>query len=63
MLGSALETFTAGFTRGAAEYRPRHPALASALEASAARGPGLDDRGFDLALRLLLDGLAARTAR
>ncbi|MEV8098114.1 TetR/AcrR family transcriptional regulator C-terminal domain-containing protein [Kitasatospora sp. NPDC085879] len=62
VLGSALETFTAGFTRSPAEYRPRHPALAGALEASAARGPGLDDRGFTLALRLLLDGLAARTA-
>ncbi|MFF1874127.1 TetR/AcrR family transcriptional regulator [Kitasatospora herbaricolor] len=63
VLGSALETFTAGFTRDPAEYRPRHPALAEALEASALRGGGpggLDDRGFELALRLLLDGLAAR---
>ncbi|GAA2157122.1 hypothetical protein GCM10009760_58920 [Kitasatospora kazusensis] len=63
VLGSALETFTAGFTRGAAEYRPGYPALAGALEASAARGGGpggLDERGFELALRLLLDGLAAR---
>ncbi|MEU6232884.1 TetR/AcrR family transcriptional regulator C-terminal domain-containing protein [Kitasatospora sp. NPDC047058] len=70
VLGSALETFTAGFTRPAAEYRPRYPALAGALEASAERGgaagpgaPGLDERGFDLALRLLLDGLAARLPR
>ncbi|MFC9326145.1 TetR/AcrR family transcriptional regulator [Kitasatospora sp. NPDC057015] len=64
VLGSALETFTAGFTRAAAEYRPRYPALAGALEASAERGggpAGLDDRGFELALGLLLDGLAART--
>ncbi|MFF2043068.1 TetR/AcrR family transcriptional regulator [Kitasatospora sp. NPDC058170] len=68
VLGSALETFTAGFTRGSADYRPRYPALAGALEASAERGggpgpgaSGLDERGFELALRLLLDGLAART--
>jgi AcrR family transcriptional regulator len=60
VLGSALETFTAGFTRDTAEYRPGYPALANALEASAERGSGLDDRGFELALRLLLDGLAAR---
>ncbi|GAA4993822.1 TetR/AcrR family transcriptional regulator C-terminal domain-containing protein [Kitasatospora paranensis] len=60
VLGSALETFTAGFTRPAADYRPRYPALAGALDASAVRGPGLDDRGFELALGLLLDGLAAR---
>jgi AcrR family transcriptional regulator len=60
VLGSALETFTAGFTRDTAEYRPGYPALAEALEASAVRGSGLDDRGFELALRLLLDGLAAR---
>ncbi|MFJ3792341.1 TetR/AcrR family transcriptional regulator C-terminal domain-containing protein [Kitasatospora sp. NPDC090091] len=66
VLGSALETFTAGFARPAAEYRPGYPALAGALEASAERSagpgggaPGLDERGFELALRLLLDGLAA----
>ncbi|MGV9269005.1 TetR/AcrR family transcriptional regulator [Kitasatospora sp. NPDC003701] len=69
VLGSALETFTAGFTRSSDDYRPRYPALAGALEASAARSggpgteaPGLDERGFELALRLLLDGLAARLA-
>ncbi|MCG6492904.1 TetR/AcrR family transcriptional regulator C-terminal domain-containing protein [Kitasatospora sp. A2-31] len=69
VLGSALETFTAGFARPAAEYRPGYPALAGALEASAERSggpggdaPGLDERGFELALRLLLDGLAARPA-
>ncbi|MFB7665520.1 TetR/AcrR family transcriptional regulator C-terminal domain-containing protein [Kitasatospora sp. NPDC056138] len=62
VLGSALETFSAGFGRPADEYRPGYPALAGALEAAAARGPGLDERGFELALRLLLDGLAARIA-
>ena len=72
VLGSALETFTAGFTRAPAAYRPRFPALADSLEAAAARsaegaagpqpeqGAGLDDRGFELALRMLLEGLRAR---
>jgi AcrR family transcriptional regulator len=63
VLGSALETFAAGFTREPGEYRPRYPALADSLEAAAARGgwpTGLDERGFELALRLLLDGLRAR---
>ncbi|MFF2196994.1 TetR/AcrR family transcriptional regulator [Streptomyces sp. NPDC058157] len=63
VLGSALETFTAGFTRAPADYRPGYPALADSLEASGS-GPGgldgLDDRGFELGLRLVLDGLAAR---
>ncbi|GAA1223054.1 hypothetical protein GCM10009665_11670 [Kitasatospora nipponensis] len=62
VLGSALETFTEGFARPPADYRPHYPALAEALEASAARGGGpggLDERGFELALRLLLNGLAA----
>ncbi|MDH6133629.1 AcrR family transcriptional regulator [Kitasatospora sp. MAA4] len=60
VLGSALETFTEGFARPAADYRPHYPALAGALEASAERGGGpggLDERGFELALRLLLGGL------
>ncbi|MER5637884.1 TetR/AcrR family transcriptional regulator C-terminal domain-containing protein [Kitasatospora sp. NPDC002227] len=71
VLGSALETFTAGFTCPADDYRPAYPALATALAASTERDTGagtgtgsnpsgLDDRGFELALRLLLDGLAAR---
>lgn len=63
VLGSALETFAAGFTREPADYRPQYPALADSLEASAARGggpTGLDERGFELALRLLLDGLRTR---
>ncbi|MEZ0067050.1 AcrR family transcriptional regulator [Streptacidiphilus sp. MAP12-20] len=63
VLGSALETFTAGFTRTPEAYRPAYPALADALDGSFARGggaPGLDGRGFELALRLLLDGVAGR---
>ncbi|MBC3844328.1 TetR family transcriptional regulator [Streptacidiphilus sp. 4-A2] len=65
VLGSALETFTAGFTRPPAGYRPQFPALADSLEAAARRGggpTGLDERGFELALRLLLDGLRVRAA-
>ncbi|MCB5179029.1 TetR/AcrR family transcriptional regulator [Streptomyces antimicrobicus] len=60
VLGSALETFTAGFTRQPADYRPDFPALAAALTA-ADEAPGalagLDTRGFDLGLRLILAGL------
>ncbi|MFG2874818.1 TetR/AcrR family transcriptional regulator [Streptomyces sp. NPDC048337] len=62
VLGSALETFTAGFTRPAGEYRPDYPALADSLTDAAATGAGLaelDDRGFELGLGLVLDGLAA----
>ncbi|MFC1413721.1 TetR/AcrR family transcriptional regulator [Streptacidiphilus sp. N1-12] len=65
VLGSALETFTAGFTRAPDGYRPHYPALADSLEAAAGRGggpTGLDERGFELALRLLLDGLGARAS-
>ncbi len=65
VLGSAVETFTAGFTREPSAYRPRYPALADALDASFARGggaTGLDDRGFELGLGLLLDGVERRTA-
>ncbi|MFE1557683.1 TetR/AcrR family transcriptional regulator [Streptomyces sp. NPDC058734] len=63
VLGSALETFTAGFGRAPADYRPDYPALADALTGAAATGSGLaalDDRGFELGLGLLLDGLAAQ---
>jgi len=62
VLGSALETFAAGFTRAPAGYRPGFPALATSLEAAADRGggpSGLDERGFELALGLLLNGLRA----
>lgn len=68
VLGSALETFTAGFHRAPAEYRPAYPALADALEQATTGRSGptgsdeLDDRGFELALRLILDGMAARLA-
>lgn len=60
VLGSALETFTAGFTRAPAAYRPDYPSLAAALNASAtAPGglPALDDRGFERGLTALLSAL------
>ncbi|MET9962703.1 TetR/AcrR family transcriptional regulator C-terminal domain-containing protein [Streptomyces sp. NPDC006326] len=66
VLGSALETFTAGFTRSPEAYRPGYPALADALTGADAAVGGLaalDDRGFELGLALLLDGLAARAER
>ncbi|MGW7099259.1 TetR/AcrR family transcriptional regulator [Streptomyces sp. NPDC054838] len=60
VLGSALETFTAGFVLPPAQYDPRYPALAAALGASAAHPdglPALDTRGFTLGIRLILRGL------
>ncbi|MFJ2866052.1 TetR/AcrR family transcriptional regulator C-terminal domain-containing protein [Kitasatospora sp. NPDC087314] len=63
VLGSALETFTAGFTREPVAYRSAYPALADALAESFVRGgggTGLDGRGFELGLRLLLDGVELR---
>ncbi|MEU4115695.1 TetR/AcrR family transcriptional regulator C-terminal domain-containing protein [Kitasatospora sp. NPDC028055] len=65
VLGSAMETFAAGFTREPAAYRPQYPALADALDGSLARGGGateLDDRGFEVGLGLLLDGIERRTS-
>ncbi|MGW2631725.1 TetR/AcrR family transcriptional regulator [Streptomyces chattanoogensis] len=61
VIGSALETYAAGFTRPPSEYRPDYPALADSLEAAARVDPAptaLDDRGFELGLRMILGGLA-----
>ncbi|MGW0389955.1 TetR/AcrR family transcriptional regulator [Streptomyces sp. NPDC003042] len=61
VLGSALETFTAGFTRAPADYLPRYPDLAASLHAADTRPGGLaelDTRGFDLGVRLVLRVLA-----
>lgn len=61
VLGSALETFTIGFNRSPADYRPDYPALADALEAGVAPGSEpttFDDSGFEMGLEMLLDGLA-----
>jgi AcrR family transcriptional regulator len=54
-LGSAIETFTAGFDRPAEEYAGDYPHLARAL--GAADRATLDDQGFELALELLVAGL------
>jgi AcrR family transcriptional regulator len=66
VLGSALETFTAGFTRPPAEYAPQFPSLATALGAATAGDTAptdLDDRGFSLGLAYLLTGIEARASR
>ncbi|MFF8606704.1 TetR/AcrR family transcriptional regulator C-terminal domain-containing protein [Streptomyces sp. NPDC015346] len=63
VLGSALETFAAGFARSPGDYRPSYPSLADSLEGASDVGAGLvalDDRSFELGLALLLDGLAAQ---
>lgn len=66
VLGSALETFTAGFTRTPEQYRPDHPVLADCLAGADSPEAGglatLDERGFTVGLQLLLDGLSARLA-
>ncbi|MFF1561691.1 TetR/AcrR family transcriptional regulator [Streptomyces sp. NPDC058279] len=65
VLGSALETFTAGFNLPPAEYEPRYPALAASLRASATHPgglPALDTRGFTLGIHLVLRGLPTPTS-
>ncbi|MCH0543116.1 TetR/AcrR family transcriptional regulator C-terminal domain-containing protein [Streptomyces sp. MUM 203J] len=60
VLGSALETFTAGFARAPDGYRPGHPSLAAALDGAGAAPGGLaslDDRGFERGLAALLASL------
>lgn len=62
VLGSALETFTAGFNLPPAHYASRYPALTASLQASATHPGGLsalDTRGFTLGIRLILRGLPA----
>jgi AcrR family transcriptional regulator len=54
-LGSAIETFTAGFDRPAEEYAADYPHLSRAL-AETDRA-SLDDQGFELALEMLVTGL------
>lgn len=65
VIGSALETYTAGFTKPPAAYRPDYPALADSLEAATHIDPSptaLDDRGFEFGLRMILGGVAAQLA-
>jgi AcrR family transcriptional regulator len=60
VLGSVMETYVEGFVRPVEDYRSEYPALADALAAS---DPAtLNERGFEVGLRLLLDGLAVRLA-
>ncbi|WP_236243499.1 TetR/AcrR family transcriptional regulator [Streptomyces sp. CC228A] len=66
VLGSALETFTAGFTRSPGAYRPDYPGLAGALDAAATEPgglAGLDDRGFERGLSALLSALPPHPPR
>jgi AcrR family transcriptional regulator len=58
VLGSALVPFTSGFARPPADYADCYPALARSL--SDAELDAVDDRGFELALDLFLDGLIRR---
>ena len=62
VLGSAIETFAAGFDRAPDDYGGDYPSLAAALRA--ADGAGIDDRGFELGLEALLSRLESlRSAR
>jgi AcrR family transcriptional regulator len=58
VLGSAIETFKAGFDRGAVDYEPDYPHLATALHA--AGSDDIDDLGFELGLTALIAWLSAR---
>jgi AcrR family transcriptional regulator len=58
VLGSAIETFKAGFDRGADDYVPAYPHLAAALRA--AGDDDIDDLGFELGLSALVAWLSAR---
>jgi len=60
VLGSAIETFAAGFDRPPAEYADDYPWLSRAL--SQAVHATLDDHGFELGLQALLAGLGAHQA-
>jgi AcrR family transcriptional regulator len=62
VLGSALETFTCGFSQVAADYRGHYPHLADAIEMASADPRSLDDSGFELGLTMLLDGVQRRLA-
>lgn len=55
ILGSALETFAAGFDRAPADYASEHPNLAHVLAGS--ERATLAARSFDLGLRAYLAGL------
>jgi AcrR family transcriptional regulator len=58
VLGSAIETFKAGFDRGAGDYETGYPQLAAALRA--AGSDDIDDLGFELGLAAVIAWLSAR---
>jgi AcrR family transcriptional regulator len=58
VLGSAIETFKAGFHRGAGDYAADYPHLSAALHA--AGDDDIDDLGFELGLAALVAWLSAR---
>jgi AcrR family transcriptional regulator len=55
VLGSAIETFAAGFDRAPDEYAGDYPSLAAALRV--ADGAAIDGDGFELGLEALLERL------
>ena len=58
VLGSAIETFKAGFHRGADDYAADYPHLSAALRA--AGDDDIDDLGFELGLAAVVAWLSAR---
>ncbi len=60
VLGSAIETFGAGFDRAPDEYAPEYPNLAAALRETS--GDEIDDLGFELGLAAVIAWVSAREA-
>ena len=60
MLGSAIETFGAGFDLPPEEYEPDYPHLAAALRETS--GDDIDDLGFELGLEAVIAWISAREA-
>jgi AcrR family transcriptional regulator len=57
VLGSAIETFGAGFDLPPEEYEPDYPHLAAALRET---GEDIDDLGFELGLAAVIAWISAR---
>jgi AcrR family transcriptional regulator len=58
VLGSSIETFSAGFDRPAEEYDDDYPHLAAALRAT--EGEDVDDLGFELGLAAVIAWISER---
>ena len=58
VLGSAIETFGAGFDRPPDEYEPEYPHLADALRATS--DEDIDDLGFELGLAAVIAWVSER---